>query len=107
RSVSSRAVAILVGLGCAGLGCTKERSSEKSPSSAVDDVKKSAHKSQLAAPDTPAGKEHLVPLAVRQADYAITKIELGQAAELLEGEVGPDAARARARLAIYLADCEG
>ncbi len=53
------------------------------------------------------GSESPVPLAVRRADYAITKLQFEQAQSLLEGEVGPDAARARARLSIYLADCEG
>lgn len=60
------------------------------------------------APKTLASDaESPVPLAVRRADYAITKIQLDKAEELLEDEVGPDAARARARLSIYQADCEG
>lgn len=52
-------------------------------------------------------KEHAVPLNVRRADYAITKLRLKEAEEILADEVGADAARARARLAIYRADCEG
>ncbi len=52
-------------------------------------------------------EEKAIPLRVREADYAITKLRLDEAAELLDGQVGPDAARARARLAIYRADCEG
>lgn len=52
-------------------------------------------------------RQSRIPLAVRRADYAITKMNLTEAEALLRGEVGPDAARARARLAIYQADCEG
>lgn len=41
------------------------------------------------------------------ADRAITRLDVSEAAELLLGTHGPAAARAKARLSIYQADCEG
>lgn len=81
----------------------KEESAEKAP----EEAKKAAAGPFVEPKVAAAGGENPVPFAVRRADYAITKILLDKAEELLEGEVGPDAARARARLAIYRADCEG
>lgn len=43
---------------------------------------------------------------VFQADRAITKLDVEKASELLQGTTGPAAARAKARLSIYQADCE-
>ena len=43
---------------------------------------------------------------VRLAHYEIVKLNYARAAELLTKEVGPSAAVARARLALYRADCE-
>lgn len=65
---------------------------------------------QVMVPVQPgAGKnnEQVIPIAVRRANYAITKLHLDLASELLEGQVGPHAALTRARLAVYRADCEG
>lgn len=80
--------------------------SEQSPADLARRASKSLPFRQEASSDT-TSKEQLAPLDVRRADYAITKIELDAAEMILEGEVGPEAARARARLAIYRADCEG
>lgn len=53
-----------------------------------------------------ASSERVLSVATRKANYAITKLQLERAAELLEDEVGAFAALARARLAVYSADCE-
>ncbi|MCH2110997.1 MAG: hypothetical protein MK135_16890, partial [Polyangiaceae bacterium] len=44
---------------------------------------------------------------VAAAESAITRMDLDEGELFLEGAVGPKAALARARLAIYRADCEG
>lgn len=87
--------------GCDGLAVDPQPSPPKKPEAANAIPK--VIKAETGAPQA----ENPVPLAVRRADYAITKIQLERAQELLENEVGPDAARARARLSIYRADCEG
>lgn len=96
--------ALTLGL-CAGCG----ESPAKKPISTVEKPVSKGAENQPSERDVPVlgDPESLAPLAVRRADYAITKIELAKAATLLDGEVGPDAARARARLSIYQADCEG
>lgn len=89
--------------GCDGSPVSREKRPEKAPP--AREVAPPSTQADQAPSSAP--KEDLVPLAVRRADYAITKIELDRAAEALAGQVGPDAARARARLSIYRADCEG
>lgn len=49
--------------------------------------------------------QHL-PLGVRRAHYAITKLYLDRAERILGSAFGPEAAVARARLAVYRADCQ-
>lgn len=62
-------------------------------------------KAQVSSPTDP-------PLAldqeqlIRLADVAITRMDVDRAAELLAATTGPAAARAKARLSIYRADCE-
>lgn len=55
----------------------------------------------------PKEPESALSLAIRRAGYATTKLRFSEAAHLLKSEVGPEAARARAHLAIYQADCTG
>ncbi len=57
---------------------------------------------ETAAPGTSRQKQRIA-----LADRAITRLDVARATELLEGTAGPKAARAKARLAIYRADCEG
>lgn len=45
--------------------------------------------------------------SVHKAEAAITRMDLEEAERALRSATGPEAARARARLAIYRADCEG
>jgi len=65
-------------------------------------------KPQAEAPPTllEAVGDRVAPQQIRRADYAITKLQLKRAEAILDRAVGPDAARARARLSIYRADCE-
>jgi hypothetical protein len=95
----------IVGLAFSVFACgsTSTESSE-ALKSAVEEPLAVALPSGVPAPPT---AERAVPLAVRRAEYAITKILLEDAERILEREVGPDAAIARARLSIYQGDCEG
>lgn len=91
----------------ASFACSGPPIEEKPPVSKVEAAQQpAAQKDGARAKLAKSGPETAQPLSVFQADYAITKMRLSEASELLEGKVGPDAARARARLAIYQGDCE-
>lgn len=55
----------------------------------------------------PLPRASSVLLRVAQAELATTTMDLERSSELLEGLAGPEVSRARARLALYRADCEG
>ncbi len=101
-------VLVLVLLGT--LGCTKKREIPQVDPPASTAEKRPATSARVSdSPDdrsaTP-GERSLVPLAVRQANYEIVRLNYSSAAQLLETEVGVHAAIARARLSLYRADCE-
>ncbi len=97
--------ALTLVLGASALGCERPLPTETSTPSKPSQPQ--ATEGKVAEPKPASGAESPVPVSVRQADYAITKLYLDKAESLLESEVGPDAARARARLSVYRADCEG
>ncbi len=105
----ARSCAALVGLlscVCQGCACQGEPGEPQAVSDSTQEPPVASPEIDL--PVDEGGEERSrVPRVVRQADYAITKMNLVQAEDLLRGQVGPDAARARARLSIYQADCEG
>ncbi len=104
----NRAAQVLVCCGLALGACDRTEPEQKSNEApvAVKEAQPDASEGPVPSSQVP-GEESPIPLAVRRADYAITKLQLERAQNLLSGEVGPDAARARARLSIYRADCEG
>lgn len=101
------AALVLLLCGCDGLAVDPPSSPQKAPQASSGAIPPAIPKGAQTGKGAPSGLESPVPVAVRRGDYAITKIQLEKAQQLLEGEVGPDAARARARLSIYRADCEG
>ena len=96
-------IAIFLSIACEPSSRDRTTALPKAPTKAEPSALESP--AEAGAP-APGREEGFVPLRIRQANHAIVRLDYARAAELLEDQVGPHAAMARARLALYRANCE-
>ncbi len=96
-------LALLLGMGA---GCAAPEEPASSSAQPASDKTPAQPVGGKGAPPPGGGERAIVPRQVQMANYEIVRLNYEAAAGLLRSEVGPHAAIARARLALYRADCE-